>query len=130
MELMVVVIAVSILAGFAIPSYKKAVERQYRRIGEQNLVLIHSANQAYQARYGGYWPVNLLPWQDITAINTTLKLKIEPNGFTYVCAGSGGTTFSCYAYRGAGPAEFTLTVTQAALSGTNPDCTDGTEVCP
>ncbi len=56
MELMIVVIAVGLIAAFGIPAYDKAVERSYERDGINNLSLLYSAEQAYRARYGGYWP--------------------------------------------------------------------------
>jgi type IV pilus assembly protein PilE len=114
-ELMVVLIIVSIVAGFAIPNYTKSVERSHRKDAESNLQMVHAAQLMYSAKNNGaYWgPGNL------AALNTNLSLNIVANGKTYNCTG-GGNTYSCTAVKGA----WTVTITDAS---TTPSCTGS---CP
>jgi prepilin-type N-terminal cleavage/methylation domain-containing protein len=109
-ELMVVVVILGVVAGFAIPNYTKSVERSHRKDAESNLRMIHAAQQMYAARNNdAYWTGG-----NVGTINSNLQLHIVPNGKTYSCTG-GGATFSCTAVRGA----WTVTVTQAS---TTPTC--------
>ncbi len=138
-ELILVVVIISIMAGFGIPNYTKAVERAHVRDVNNQLLALYSANQVYRAQNGRFWPAdnNAGAGYDVAAISTNLGLSIIPNGMTYNCTGAGVApgTFSCTSARNGGSAVFTLTVTQAALSfplggASNPSyvCTSGT--CP
>lgn len=124
-ELMVVVIIIAIIAGFAIPNYQTAVERAYERDAIANLATLHGANQIYRAQNNVYWPPS--GSSTFVAINTALGLSLFQNGLTYTIGGD-GTTFTATARRWGPAAGFTVTVTQAILSATNPQCTSGT--CP
>lgn len=124
MELMIVVVVIAIIAAFAVPNYQKSVERAHLRDAITQLQAVNAANQIYRARDGAYWPT--VNGQDITSINTNLGLNIIANGMTYNCDGN-GTIFSCTAVRN-GAVPFTVTVTEAVLSGANPSCTAG--ACP
>ncbi len=118
MELMVVVTIVGIIAGFAIPNYAKSVERAHRKDAENNLMIIHAAQQLYAANNASaYWAGG-----NLAAINLNLGLNIIANGMTYTCAG-GGAAFNCTAVRVGGWA-FTVTVNQGAIvpGGGNPSC--------
>ncbi len=130
MEILVVVIIAGIIAAFAIPNYGGSISRTHFQDAVMQLSAIRTANQIYFARTSSYWPTAAN--QDIAAINTALSLNIIANSVTYTC-GPGlpvGTAFTCTAdYAGTNP--FTLTVTEAPLSTTNPQnprCTAGT--CP
>ncbi len=128
-ELMIVVVIIGIIAGFAIPNFTRAVERAHRRDAVVQLTNVHAANQIFRAENGSYWPS--ADNQNLAAINAALDLSILPNGMTYECdigGGPVGTTFTCTAVRDAPAPSFTVTVTQAPVSGTNPSCTAG--ACP
>ncbi len=104
-ELIVVVIVLGIMAGFAIPNYTKSIDRTYRKDGTVNLTAIYAAQQIYyNNNNGNYWTGG-----DVNAINLNLGLGILSNNLTYSCSG-GGAAFSCTATRGS----MTLTVTQAS----------------
>lgn len=104
---MVIVVIVGIMAGFAIPNYARSMERSHRRDAENNLLVIHAAQQLYAARNDGlYWGNG-----DLAAINSNLDLNILSNGMTYACAG-GGATYTCTAARNGGWV-FTITITEA-----------------
>ena len=125
MEILVVVIIVGIIAGFAIPNYGKSVEQGYLQDAMIQLSAIRSANQLYYAKTSTYWP----PTSDryVSAINTSLSLNIIENGLAYECDPGGvvNQTFTCTATRTGGA--FTVTVDEAPLSTTNPDCSGS---CP
>ena len=111
-ELIVVVIVLGIMAGFAIPNYTKSIDRSYRKDGTVNLTAIYAAEQIYyNNNNGSYWPAS--GSGDVSAINSNLGLGILSNNLTYSCSGN-GTTFSCTAVRGS----MTLTVTQASATPT------------
>ena len=124
-ELMIVVIIIAIIAAFAIPNYSKSVERAYQRDAIANLTTLHGANQIYRAQNGSFWPA--AGSATYTVINTTLGLALIQNGLTYTIGGN-GTTFTATAKRWGPAAGFTITVTEAAISSSNPQCTAGT--CP
>ncbi len=111
-ELIVVVVVLGIMAGFAIPNYTKSIDRSYRKDGTVNLTAIYAAEQIYyNNNNGSYWPAS--GSGDVSAINSNLGLGILSNNLTYSCSGD-GSTFSCTATRGS----MTLTVTQASATPT------------
>ena len=111
-ELIVVVVVLGIIAGFAIPNYTKSIDRSYRKDGTVNLTAIYAAEQIYyNNNNGSYWPAS--GSGDVSAINSNLGLGILSNNLTYSCSGY-GSTFSCAATRGS----MTLTVTQASATPT------------
>ena len=125
-ELMIVVIIIAVIAGFAIPNYQKSVERAYQRDAIANLVALHGANYIYRAQNSQFWPQSAGSFTYVTA-NTNLGISLIQNGMTYTIGGD-GTTFTATAARWGPAAGFTVTVTQAVISTSNPQCTSGT--CP
>ena len=121
MEVMVVVIIVGIVAVFAVPNYKKSMQTTYRKDAEENLILIHAAQEIYAVHNGGnYWDGGS---GDLAAINTTLHLNIISNGFTYNCGQAAGvpSDFVCTANRTDG--SFSIIITEDPISlGANPSC--------
>ena len=124
-ELMVVVVIIAIIAGFAIPNYQKSVERTYQRDAITNLITLHGANQIYRAQNGAFWPQS--GSATYIAVNNALGLSLIQNGMTFTLGGD-GNTFTATAARWGPAAGFTVTVTNAVISATNPQCTAGT--CP
>ncbi|MFA5261292.1 MAG: prepilin-type N-terminal cleavage/methylation domain-containing protein, partial [Candidatus Omnitrophota bacterium] len=57
-ELIVVVIVMGAIAGFAIPNYTRSVENAHYQDALLQLKAIHSAQQIYKARSGQYWPTD------------------------------------------------------------------------
>ena len=129
MELMVVVTIVGLVAAFAIPDYTKSVEKTHLKDAQNNLMLIHAAQQMYFAQNNNiYWPGGAGAAGALAAINSGLGLNIIANGMTYSCSQTLTTNFTCTAVR-TGATAFTVTITEAAVSlGTNPSCTAG--ACP
>ena len=130
MEIMAVVIIVGILSSFAIPNYTRAIERAHRRDATANLTSIHSANQIFRSERGEFWPTVGGP-QDLTAINTGLRLAIISNGMTYQCqrfaVGVPPGQYTCTAARDTGA--YTLSVTEAPIGAGNPSCAPAA-ACP
>jgi prepilin-type N-terminal cleavage/methylation domain-containing protein len=127
MEILVVIVILGAIAGFAIPNFTRTIERSHENDAILQLEAIHSANKIYQARNNAYWPPDTASY-DITSINTNLGLNIIANDMTYTCLGTDGSTFFCKAVRNAPAASFTVSVTEADLSSSNPACTAG--ACP
>jgi prepilin-type N-terminal cleavage/methylation domain-containing protein len=125
MEILIVVVIIGVIAAFAIPNYGRSVAQTHLQDAIIQLSAIRTANQVYYARTGAYWPPS--GSNNVAAINSNLSLNIIENGMTYTCTGT-GTAFSCTAVT-PGIGSFTTTVTQAALSATNPQCTSGS-ACP
>ena len=123
-ELIVVVIIMGAIAGFAIPNYVKSMETARAQDAEFQLQTIHAANEIYEARIGNIWPSDTNTYA-VADINSNLGLNIIEDGMTYTCTGNPPGAYSCSAARDGG--SFTLTVTEAALSGSNPSCSGS---CP
>ncbi len=120
-ELIVVVIVMGAIAGFAIPNYTRSVENAHYQDAVLQLKAIHSAQQIYKARSGQYWPTDGSTHYAYD-MNNDLNLNLIEDGITFTCASSDPATgFSCQAERDG--ASFTVTVDQTALSGSNPSCT-------
>ncbi len=133
-ELLVVVLIAGIMASFAIPNYSKAVERSHQTDAVNQLTTIWSANQVYRAQNGRFWPPDNNGGFGylIVDINTNLALGVIENGMTYNCVGAGAPpgTFACTAARKPPAPTFTVRVTEAVLSATNPDPCVGGVNCP
>ena len=131
MELMVVLIVMGAVTGLAMPEYTRSVERAHRRDAENQLMLIHSAQEMYASRNNNaFWgpAVGATPALKLADINQNLALNTLANGMDYDCTGS-GAAYSCTAVRNGGAA-FTITITQAAVNpGVNPICAPAA-ACP
>ena len=124
-ELIVVVIVMGAIAGFAIPNYTRSVENAHYQDAMLQLKAIHSAQQIYKARSGQFWPTDGSS-HGASDMNNELNLNLIENGITFTCSSSNPATgFSCQAVRDG--SAFTVTMTQAALSGSNPSCSGS---CP
>ena len=127
MELMVVLIVMGVIAGLAMPKYARSVESSHRKDAENQLLLVHSAQDMYASRNNNvYWgpAAGATPALKLADINQNLGLNILANGMDYDCttAGGGGDNYTCTAARNGGAA-FTITVTEAVINpGANPSC--------
>jgi type II secretory pathway pseudopilin PulG len=127
MEILVVIVILGAIAGFAIPNFTRTIERSHENDAILQLEGIHSANKIYNARNNSYWPPDNAAY-NLSSINTNLGLNIIANDMTYTCTGTDGSVFTCTAVRNAPASSFTVTVTEADLSSGNPSCTAG--ACP
>lgn len=121
-ELLVVVTLIGLIAAFTIPDYSKAVDKSH----ERDLILqgttVHGANLIYQAQNGGYWVA--ANETNLATINSNLNISLLAQDGSTFNYNSDGSTFTFDGSWGG----FTVRVTQAPLSATNPSCGGGT--CP
>lgn len=82
MELMIVVMVIGIIAGFAIPSYQKALDKADERNAVVRLQAIRAGMKIYKARHNSY-PAFDMP--DVASINQNLGLNIIANTMSYQC---------------------------------------------
>ena len=129
MEIIIVIVLISVVAAFGIPSYRRAILRSRERQAIVNLELIHAAASFYGTQAGGFLPGNN---RDIDFINQNFGLRV---------AATNGTV---YEYDSADPASFDIKVEitnlgggsffdiqmdEGPISSTNPCCEAGTGAC-
>ena len=86
-ELMIVVLIISIIAMFALPAYQTAVARAHTKKAVVYLYSIYAAEQAYQAKYGVYYPQTVSSSTDLNALNTALNINADFEGATVLYSG-------------------------------------------
>jgi prepilin-type N-terminal cleavage/methylation domain-containing protein len=117
-EIIIVIIIMSAIAGFAIPNYLKSVRKARVNDAKTQLTALYSAQAIYRARTGFYWPTDGLN-KTTADINDALNLNLIENGSQYTCdAGADADSYTCGASIGDGTC--TLVLTQDPLSDTNP----------
>ena len=84
MELIVVVVIASAIAGFALNNYLKAVEISEARNAITLARAIQAAEEIYLAKNGVYWP-EVDGHYDIEDINAALELNIESGNLYIWC---------------------------------------------
>ncbi|MBI5024536.1 MAG: prepilin-type N-terminal cleavage/methylation domain-containing protein [Candidatus Omnitrophica bacterium] len=82
MELMIVVVIIGVIAGFAIPSYQKAIEKNEEKTAVVKLQTIRAGMKIYLAKNGGYPAFDMAT---VTAINANLGLSVVADTMTYQC---------------------------------------------
>ena len=134
MEVLIVVVLIGVMAGFALASYRKTFLKATERDAVLNLTVLHGANKIYQAKNSSYWDTNDISVTDLDVINQTLgtnivantavvysyrsNVAVDPNAFTAEAAYTDGTASN----------NFTLRVNETSISSTNPCCGAGN--CP
>lgn len=121
-ELLVVVTLIGLIAAFTIPDYSKTINKSHERDLVMQLTSLHGANLIYQAQMGSFWVA--ANETSVATINSSLNINLmslDGSTFNY---NSDGSTFTFDGSWGG----FTVRVTQAPLSSTNPSCQAGT--CP
>ena len=134
MEIMVVLIIISLVAGFAIPSFTKSVEKRHRQQGLQNMRTIVAAARINAERTRNFtsfcFDNTSNDAENIGEINTECNTNIVDANVAY-CGNSlnplqlhmvatdstSGTLFVC-TYTG--PGNFTLTLAGCSVTATDP----------
>lgn len=91
MELLIVVIIVGIIAGFAIPGYQKALRKSEERVAIIKLRSMSAGMKIYKAKHGNYPAFDMT---NLASINQNLGLSVVADTMTYQCIqadGSGDT---------------------------------------
>ena len=125
MELMVVLVLISIIAGFALPNYRKAIRRAHERDAIAQLSLIYGANAIYFTKNSQYIPTGA---GDIDYINTTLGLSVISNGMVYGYNRSAANRFTAASQWVDEGNSFTVRIDESFIQPGNPCCSNG--VCP
>jgi len=119
MELMVVVIIVSLIAGFAIPNYMNVVTKGQKDYAKEQLRIIHAANQIYRSKFGAYWPTDLNTYQ-LSDINEQLNINIIAGPLEIKCKGVVNGEYQCAAYPPPATSSWCYELSPDLLSATNP----------
>ena len=121
-ELLIVIVLLGIISGFAIVDYTLSLERAHERTGRDDLTLIHAAQKLYYSRYDSYWPPDGSTYY-INEINENLKLSVMENDKRYRCIGTDGSGFQCAVDREPWLGGwYMVLVNQEDISDTNPWC--------
>ena len=129
MEIIIVIVLVSIAAGFGIPSYRQAILRTRESQAIVNLELIHAAANFYRNQAGGFLAGSA---EDIDFINQNFSLSIiETNDIVYQYDSSDPDLFDIKAevLDSNGGSFFDIDMNQSPISATNPCCDPGTGGC-
>ena len=82
LEVLIVIVIVGILAGFALPKFGRAFAKLDERSAIANLIATRTAGRMYLANT----LTTVIPnWGNIAAINTALGLSIMDAKMTYAC---------------------------------------------
>jgi prepilin-type N-terminal cleavage/methylation domain-containing protein len=128
LELIVVLIIITIIAGFAIPSYQKSTQKGREREAYLKLLTIHGANQIYKAKYGAYVDSGGSVVQDLNFINSNLSIDLSSTDldFDYLSPAGGQSYDSTAAYSDGGTVIFRIKIKSGTVGVSNPCCDDGT----
>ena len=128
MELMIVVVLIAIIAGFAMPSYIKSLRKAHERDAVLQLSALHAANLIYKAGAGTFLVGDNL---NTKAINQALGINIVENEMTYRYS-SNGVTFNATGTSSDNDNPFTVLVDERPLDkDVNPCCdSSGNNRCP
>ena len=96
MELMITVVLIGIIAGFAVPNYEKSIAKAHERDAINGLKMIYAAANLYKTNEGDYNTGNLPNTQ---SINTALNINLMSEKITYSALG-GAANLSAKAYFG------------------------------
>lgn len=134
-EMITVVIIISILAAFAIPSFQKMITRTRARDAINNLSIIHASNAIYKVRNNANFacpsitdctatPAPSCNMSSINNMNGTGSLNIiAVSGLTYCCDGT-----RCTADHSG--FKVTVTMNNSLAASTNPACVSTSGGCP
>jgi len=129
MELMVVVVIIGIIAGFALPQYQRAIRKSQERDGIVQLTALNAGNVMYFAKNNAYLPTGT---GNLAAVNAGLNMNIIANGMVYAYNRPSATTYTATAFwdETVNTNDFTLRVNEGALGANNPCCVNPPGQCP
>ena len=121
MELLVVVVILGVMAGFAIPNYTRSIRQAHERDMVDQLRVIHAANLMYRAQADTYLAAAALDTQEI---NNQLGLSLMSSDATTYSYEGDGTVFRADATW----SDMNIQLDQTPLSENNPCCASSN--CP
>ncbi len=131
-EFLVAAIILGLIAGFALVTYEKVMERANIRQATLNLKAIHAASYAFRARNGSFPNIQCGDYSTdcVGLINSTLGTHITHGDMIYSynfknAAYPDATTFTAEATRVT--PFYSLQVTQATISAANPTWCEGND---
>lgn len=86
MEVVIVLIILGVMAGVTIPGYQEAVEKSRSNEAITNLQVIYMAQKAYALDHSHDFFIPDPP-NDLTAINTNLKIDLQSKFYTIAIEG-------------------------------------------
>lgn len=95
-ELLVVIVIVSIISGYALGSFTQARRRNVERTYAAQLRALAGVAKQYKARNQGYWDVGGVT-QNLATLQTTLGTDITIDGATVTYNSSSRDSFAFYA---------------------------------
>ena len=113
MEMIVVIVILSIIAGFAVTRYQKSILKSIEQSAKMNLMTLQSALVIYNAQAGEYWFWGAeCPPADGDTINAGLDIKLMKGELTYHYIANGDGKYAASAIYGApgDPHYFRLTI--------------------
>ena len=123
-EIMVTVIVVGLIAGFAVPNYSNGIKRNHERDAIAQLTALHATNKIFQAQNQSFFVGSGL---SMDQVNTGLGINLIANGKTFSYTSDGATYTATFVLSGG--SSFTARVTGADLKetgpGGNPCCSIG-----
>ncbi len=119
MELIIVVVIIGVIAGFAVPNFTKTMRKSSERNAVVNLIAEQGASRIYKAKRGVYWNTGGVV-KNLADINSTLGIAIVPNNIIYTYSSSDGVNFSAEA--NVAEYNFTARISPAPVTATNPCC--------
>lgn len=117
MEILMVVIIISVIAGFGIPSYYKSYERGLRKNAESQLKSVQRAQELYKLKYDYYYPLSGNgDTTDTATLNADLNINIMASGFEFSCLDLGqdpsAKVYKCRAVRD--NSDYVLEITESS----------------
>lgn len=107
LEIIIIAIIISILAGLALPQYLKSRENAIGKEARANLKLIAAAERIYRLEGGFYYPrpspSGTYIESDPALINTFLKLDLDERHWDYAITTSASDAFTATTRRQSGP---------------------------
>ena len=95
LEIMIVIVIIGILSTLGISQYIPARERAFGKEAIANLKLIRAAEKIYYMELGTYYG----PQNNVTFINTNLKLQLVETNWDYNIESANATSFTAIADR-------------------------------
>lgn len=118
-EVLIAVILIGILAGLAVPNYRKTIEASRASEAKADLMQIHAGQAYYKLNNGVYWDPDENTWTNPADIDATIRTTLATTYYTMqqIDATSGASFTAVVKRANASTKEFTIiqdgTITEA-----------------